>query len=308
MSYQLTQNPVPLWAVPERRPLQIDTDAIPEFLFLPNDFNSRIPNMYPFNDRSNSYSAGSSGIPHNLHLNVNTIERPYILKNVGRWSSVLLNQTDANDQFFSNIQDNSILDCYDLKGEWKSKLDDNLKPPNPSMFQRTKQNFIKNLAANPFYPLILRGSASAFLVIALSLCCSILVQTENAKKRSVRIPNTPYGPAATTIFGIVTCCISFVYMLISLWDETFGRPLGLRSTRIKLNFVTADLCLICLTSANLACAFDNIVSRKYICPGMFGSHICRLQKACTSFIFLALVVWFLSFLVSTFRMLDRASH
>lgn len=305
MSYPLKQNPVPLWALPEQRPVQIDTDAIPAFLLSGVDDG---PVGSPLSHGNNS----GSNLPGVHRSKSESAERPRFFRAVGRWSSVVLTQIEEPPPHLAGVQDVSILDKYDLQGEWQSKLDDTFqRPPEPKLWARMKEDFIKNLAANPFYPMLLRGSASAFLIIALALSCSVLVQTNNAKHHAQalgQVLTAPAGPAASTIFCIVVCSVSLVYMMVSLWDETFGRPLGLRPTQTKLHFVAADLCLICFTSSNLSLCFDSLTTKKYICPGAGGSHVCRLQKTCTAFVFLSLVVWFLTFLVSTFRMIDRASH
>lgn len=302
MSYPLKQNPVPLWAAPEQQSVTINPQTIPGFLI--HGAVEDIIDAQQLNTNNDEPHSGGNGN--------SDIQSSSFLKHIGRWNGKELSFLDIEQAATQNVQDPSILDSYNLRGEWESKLEDTFqRPALPNIWQRMKANFIKNLAANPFYPMILRGSASAFLIIALALSCAVLVKTNNARHQAQETMaplNVPAGPAASTIFSIVTCCISLVYMIVSLYDETFGRPLGLRPTQTKLHFVTIDLCLICFTAANLAVAFDSLVSKKYICPGLVFRQTCRLQRTCTAFIFLALVVWFLSFLVSVFRMLDRAAH
>lgn len=286
MGYALDQTPVPPWVLSSQHVLQIDKDRLPSFL-LSKDESKRAGNV--------------------------PSDRPVFLKQSGRWNSVMNHEVDLEAQNVRSTKegavDETMLDQYDLSAKWENRMDDTEREESGlAKFERLRNSFIKNLAGNPFFPIVLRGSASTFAIITLGLACEVFVQTKKVAPSLRDSGLSPHSPSSSTIFSIIISTIGLAYLLFSTWDETFGQPLGLRPSRSKIKFVAIDLILICLTAANLAVSFDAMISRPYICPAVQNPYVCRLHKAVVSFIFATLVMWFLTILVSTFRMIDRATH
>lgn len=205
--------------------------------------------------------------------------------------------------------DPALLDVYDLNTKWENRMD--FEPENAKglSLDALEESLIKNLAANPFFPLVFRGSAAMFSIITLGLSCEVFVQSKNYKDRwAYHADIAPNGPDSSTIYTIVIACLSIVYSWFMLWDETFGQPLGLRASHKKIKYVFLDLMLLCLQAANVAASFDALIDRKWLCPSGRTVRLCALHKAVISFILITLVVHSVSFLVSAFRMIHRAAH
>lgn len=286
MGYALYQTPVPPWAAPDQHVLQIDHNRLPSFL-LPENDSKKLGNL--------------------------ARDRLVFLKQSGRWNSLMNHEVDVEAQNVRSTKegaiDEAMLDQYDLNTEWENRMDDTERVQGGlAEFDRFRISFINNLAGNPFFPIVLRGSASTFAIVTLGLACAVFVQTKKVAPSLHGTGLIAHSPSSSTIFSIVISTIGIVYLLFSTWDETFGQPLGLRPSRSKIKFVAIDLTLICLTAANLAVSFDAMISRPYICPAIQNPYVCRLHKAVVSFIFATLAMWFLTILVSTFRMIDRATH
>ena len=276
MTYQLGQTPVPVWAEPNRRPIQLDLETLPNYFLTEEAFKNPA-----------GPGAGYAGGSH------------------GGWWNAVAKSSQRKEQI---DVDPALLTAYDLNSKWENRMDDEpLQTSGIIDIDKMRAKFIKSLGSSPFYPILLRGSASMFSVISLGLSAAVFVQTGHGNDEEGRLI-TGYSPTASTIFTVVMTTISFVYLLYSLWDETFGQPLGLRHASSKVKFVALDLALLCLNAASLALAFEVMISREYICPATQNPQICKLHKAVVAFVLVQLVTWFLTFLVSTFRMIDCASH
>lgn len=285
MPYSLSQNPVPVWAVSEHKHMVIRPEDLPAFM-LPTD----------------AELGGSRG------------ENPQFLKSSGRWNT-MKNYKQEIEEYIPSKQttervDPALLDVYDLNTKWENRME--YEPENANgifSLDVMEEKLIKNLATNPFFPLFFRGFAATFSIITLGLSCEVFVQSRNYKERwAFHADIAPRGPDSSTIYTIVISCLSIVYSWFMLWDETFGQPLGLRSSHKKIKYVFFDLVLLCLQSGNIAAAFDALIEREWLCPSGRSVRLCGLHKAVVAFILLTLVAHCMSFLVSAFRMIHRAAH
>lgn len=167
---------------------------------------------------------------------------------------------------------------------------------------------------NPLVPLLLRILILMFCVAALALACTIF---ENSKKKydDFEIPQQ-----ASTIMAIVVNCFAVVYVVYIAYDEYSGKPMGLRNPLGKMKLIMLDLFFIIFSSANLSLAFNSLADQEWVCHdvnsdvlkslGIFYppvSSLCRRQKALTSFLFLALCLWVLTFTISIIRVVDRVT-
>ncbi|PVH20106.1 hypothetical protein CXQ85_001886 [Candidozyma haemuli] len=151
---------------------------------------------------------------------------------------------------------------------------------------------------NPLVPLLLR-------ILILMFC----------KYDDFEIPQQ-----ASTIMAIVVNCFAVVYVVYIAYDEYSGKPMGLRNPSGKMKLIMLDLFFIIFSSANLSLAFNSLADQEWVCHdvnsdvlkslGIFYppvSSLCRRQKALTSFLFLALCLWVLTFTISIIRVVDRVT-
>lgn len=109
--------------------------------------------------------------------------------------------------------------------------------------------------------------------------------------------------------AIVVDVVALPYILYITWDEYTGKPLGLRSARVKIRLVLLDLFFIIFESANLALAFAALTDDNGSCqlgPANGENHIvCSRVKALCVILMIALVAWSMTFAVSIFRLVQR---
>lgn len=165
---------------------------------------------------------------------------------------------------------------------------------------------------NPLVPLLLRILIFVFSVSALALACTIFV---NSKKRYDGIL---VGQQPGTIMAIVVQCCAIVYVIYIAYDEYLGKPMGLRNPLDKMKLIMFDLLFIIFSSANLALSFNSITDDQWVCVVLRDplymnilhptvASLCRRQKALTSFLFLVLCLWVLTFTISIVRVVDRVT-
>lgn len=212
----------------------------------------------------------------------------------GRWNTFMHSQRRGNDGVST---DANLLQAYNLNEKWTNELEPAKSPEaayvaNLFDLEKKKRHIISYLRKNPYVPLILRGSAWSFSIISLGFACNVFVESPKI--------------GASTIMAIVISCISVPYLTYSIWDEFFGQPLGLRTSVSKMKLIMIDTVLLCLLGACLALNFDTMIHTAWVCHAPGG--LCTREKCLVSFLLLQLVLWFSTFMVSLFRMVDRAQH
>lgn len=122
-------------------------------------------------------------------------------------------------------------------------------------------------------------------------------------------------------FPIVTDPDFFVQL------EYFGRPLGLWRTSAKLAHTLLETLFICAWSAALSLCFDNYFTSVIPCSeegkewynelpppptipdvGIIGSKICRSQLALISLVFIGLVMYCMSLVISLYRIFEKVKY
>ena len=147
---------------------------------------------------------------------------------------------------------------------------------------------------HPLVPLFFRVTVLTTSTIALGLSSSIYYLTHNS----------PFTQTPSTIMAIVVDVVALPYIGYITWDEYTGKPLGLRPPKAKISLVLLDLFFIVFESANLALAFDALMDPTESCQqGNNGTSfaICSRLQTLSSFLFIALVAWILTFSVSILR-------
>lgn len=164
---------------------------------------------------------------------------------------------------------------------------------------------------NPLVPLFLRISILMFSACALAMAVSIYIYSRRTYDNS-KIEQQP-----STIFAIVVQSFAILYVVYITYDEYSGKPLGLRNPLGKMKLIMLDLLFIMCSCANMALAFGSLFDEKWVCEVDYDdasgvqyptvAFLCRRQRALTSFLFLVLFLWVLTFTISIVRVVDRVS-
>lgn len=218
-----------------------------------------------------------------------------------RWSDIKQQLEQRRDGGI----DSGLLEKYSLSEKWKDELntttgqDDGIQV---WFLNRKKIRRIgyKLLRSNPFVPFTLRGLALVFAICALGLACRIYVLTKPY----------PTGQQASTILTIVVETLTVFYLGYTIYDEFFGKPLGLRTAKSKMSFVLCDIVFTIFTSAILSLGFEVHGSDDWACGvGLeYNSTLCSRQRDLVAMEFVSLVMFLFTFLVSIYRMMETAAH
>lgn len=168
---------------------------------------------------------------------------------------------------------------------------------------------------NPLIPLFLRIIMILFSTIALALAISIFVFSRR------HYDGASLEQQPSTIMAVVVQCCAIAYLAYISYDEYAGKPLGLRDPWGKIRLIMLDMLFIIFSSANLSLAFNTEFDDEWVCRanpntgdlskvGVFYptvASICRRQRALAGFLFLVLVLWVVTFLVSLLRVVHRVS-
>lgn len=170
------------------------------------------------------------------------------------------------------------------------------------------------LLDNQYLPLSLRISVGVLSVVSLGLAVRIF---QNSSSRVAAIKSS-VDQQPSTIMAICVNAIAIVYIVFIAYDEFSGKPLGLRNPFGKLRLILLDLLFIIFCSANLALAFNTLFDKQWVCTNDVGStgnarqypkvsYICKKQRALSSFLFVMLFMWVVTFTVSIVRVVEKVS-
>lgn len=191
-------------------------------------------------------------------------------------------------------------------------------------YGRKKMKFLpsleKILFQNRYVPLFCRMFIVVLCVIALSLAARIYTNSNisyyaNDSSSSSTYKKYALGQQPSTIMAIVVNSIAVLFEVFVAVDEFKGEPLGLRDPLGKLRLILLDLLFIIFSSANLAIAFGSMFDDDWVClggaPSMNSSpkinYICRKQRTLSSFLFLILCTWVITFTISIVRVVSKVS-
>ncbi|KAL7665922.1 Regulator of phospholipase D SRF1 [[Candida] zeylanoides] len=250
-----------------------------------------------------------------------------------RLKNALLRSTSAEDEAHGVSHEKSqwFARLFTTSGrgsttQGSSKLNRELNEPSPRVRSKAgywmsdekradlKPTLKRIFMQNPLIPLLLRVLIIVFSVLSLALACSIF---HLSRREQSPVPQQP-----STIMAIVVQCFAITYLAYISYDEYHGKPLGLRDPVDKMKLILLDLLFIIFSSANLSLAFNTLYDPEWVCESFdynvlssiqsqtlypkIGS-ICRRQRALSSFLFLVLGFWVVTFTISTVRVVDKVS-
>lgn len=180
--------------------------------------------------------------------------------------------------------------------------------------QQWRPKLTRLLLDNQYLPLFLRIFIGMFSAIALGLAIRVY---QNSHTRVEQLGRN-IGQQPSTIMAICVNTIAIVYIIYIAQDEFTGKPLGLRNPLGKLRLILLDLLFIIFSSANLALAFNTLFDKRWVCRRGGGptardgedltiSYICRKQRALSSFLFVMVALWVVTFTISLVRVVEKVS-
>ncbi|GAA5868197.1 hypothetical protein JCM8547_003373 [Rhodosporidiobolus lusitaniae] len=183
----------------------------------------------------------------------------------------------------------------------------------------TKRSKFENfMLHNPFSPLFFRFINLILNGCTLGLAAHIRLQESNAGVIGVI--------GSSTLFAIVVTPFAIVHIFITLYIEYFGLPIGLWRVSTKMFYTLTDLLFICLYSAVLSLAFDDLFTSSLKCTnwtpysryneppaatgtadveGTLANSICSQQIAQVVFLFVSVVFYVAILCISLFRIFAK---
>ncbi|KZT05912.1 uncharacterized protein LAESUDRAFT_654670 [Laetiporus sulphureus 93-53] len=176
---------------------------------------------------------------------------------------------------------------------------------------------------NPYVPLLFRFTNIVFTTTALAIAIRIrLIEKKNGVMGAVGC-----SPTLVIIFASLT----LVHVMIAIYVEYFGRPVGLWHTSSKLAYTLIEVVFICAWSAALALSFDNFFTSLIPCasasdiswynqlprptvPGLTGNEgtpgdqICDDQLALICLVGVGLIMYCINLVISLFRIFERVKY
>ncbi|OBA26133.1 hypothetical protein HANVADRAFT_53383 [Hanseniaspora valbyensis NRRL Y-1626] len=283
---------------------KIDEDKIAT----PHNMNNINSSFYYRNsvDRTNSRST-VNGHPNYGNMEPRDLEKVYHREHNNRFGI----NTNNKNYHMSMLQKKENITEY-FKQQYGKKKTQFLPSIEKILFQ------------NRYVPLFCRLFIVVLCVIALSLSSRIYVNSKGSyygnsltgsTTSSTTLEKYTLGQQPSTIMAIVVNSIAILFELFVAIDEFKGEPLGLRNPLGKLRLILLDLLFIIFSSANLALAFGSMFDDDWVCikgvPSMKSSpkinYICRKQRTLSSFLFLILCSWVITFTISIVRVVNKAS-
>ncbi|KAH7911929.1 hypothetical protein BJ138DRAFT_1149446 [Hygrophoropsis aurantiaca] len=188
-----------------------------------------------------------------------------------------------------------------------------------------KQRFRAFILTNIYVPLLFRFINITFTTAALA----IAIRIRNLEMRYSIMGIVGSSPTLVIVFAPLT----LVHVMVAIYLEYFGRPLGLWRTSGKLAHTLLEVCFICAWSASLSLCFDNFFTSLIPCAssgstawynqlprpelslpnlgrdaGGVGDSICDNQLALICLVGVGLVMYCINLVISLFRIFEKVKY
>ncbi|KAI0936601.1 hypothetical protein AcV5_004696 [Taiwanofungus camphoratus] len=191
------------------------------------------------------------------------------------------------------------------------------------VWARRKKRCRSYMMYNPYVPLLFR-----FInVILTTAALAIAIRIRITERRNSIMGAVGSSPTLVIIFASLT----LVHVVVAIYLEYFGRPLGLWRTSAKLAYTLIEVVFICAWSAALALSFDNFFTSLIPCaspssiswydklprptiPGLTplegtaGDLICDDQLALICLVGVGLIMYCSNLVISLFRIFERVKY
>ncbi|KAF7969211.1 hypothetical protein HWV62_27909 [Athelia sp. TMB] len=184
-----------------------------------------------------------------------------------------------------------------------------------------KKRLRRFILTNPFVPLLFRFINITFTTSALAIAIRIrLVEMHHQLTGIV-------GSSPTLV--IIFAPLTLVHVLVAIYLEYFGRPLGLWHTSSKLTHTLLEVLFICAWSAALSLCFDNYFTSLVPCAskgsiswysniprpaspyenlGGIGEGICDDQLVLIVLVIIGLLMYCINLNISLFRIFEKVKY
>ncbi|TFK76990.1 hypothetical protein BDN72DRAFT_830164 [Pluteus cervinus] len=197
---------------------------------------------------------------------------------------------------------------------------DNHKDIGP--WRRWGRKVRKFILKNTYVPLLFRFLNITFTTAALAM--AIRIRLLEMKFHSMGAVGS--SPTVVIIFAPLT----LVHVMVAIYLEYFGRPLGLWRTSGKLTHTLSEVLFICAWSAALSLCFDNFFTSTVPCASFahmawynevprppsqfptfehsFGDQICDDQLSLICLVGVGLLVYCANLIISLFRIFEKIKY
>lgn len=210
------------------------------------------------------------------------------------------NSTSGRDEKLRDVERGSHASEHEGDRRYKNRarywIQENRKNWEPKI--------LDNILSNSYIPLVFRLITLILTIVTLGLGANLVkLYSQSGKER----PPSP-------IMTVIVQTVATVYILYTTYDEFTSQPLGLRNPTEKIRLILMDLLFIIFASANLGLAYQELFDSDGTCRSadVTGSRsiqgsICKRQRALTSFLFLILISWCTTLMISIFRVVHVVS-
>ncbi|KAI6044937.1 hypothetical protein EDC04DRAFT_178238 [Pisolithus marmoratus] len=190
---------------------------------------------------------------------------------------------------------------------------------------RSKKGIRAFILFNTYVPLLFRFINITFTTAALALAVHIRGLEMRYGVRGVL--------GSSPILVVIFAPLTLVHVMVAVYLEYFGRPLGLWRTSGKLAHTLLEVCFICAWSAALSLCFDNFFTSPIPCasaqsiawysqlprpafqiPGLgaeegsVGDTLCDSQLALIFFVGFGLTTYCINLVISLFRIFEKVKY
>ncbi|PIL31625.1 hypothetical protein GSI_06327 [Ganoderma sinense ZZ0214-1] len=191
-------------------------------------------------------------------------------------------------------------------------------------WQRRRKRLRAYMMYNVYVPLLFRLCNIVLTTAALAIAIRIRIIEQHAAVTGA------LGPSPTVV--IIFASFTLVHVMIAIYLEYFGRPLGLWHTSWKLAYTLFEVVFICAWSSALALCFDNFFTSLIPCAsasdiswysqlprpaaqngvngfeGGVGDTLCDDQVALICLVGVGLLMYCFNLFISLFRIFEKVKY
>ncbi|THU91732.1 hypothetical protein K435DRAFT_746085 [Dendrothele bispora CBS 962.96] len=193
---------------------------------------------------------------------------------------------------------------------------------NDSSWAKRKKRLRIFILNNTYVPLLFRLANIAFTTAALG----VAIRIRQRERQNNLMGAVGSSPTLIIIFAPLT----LVHVMVAIYLEYFGRPLGLWRTSAKLAHTLLEVLFICAWSAALSLCFDNFFTSLVPCAnvsatswyndlprppsnlptfeGSIGDEICDNQLILICLVGIGLLMYCTNLVISLFRIFEKVKY
>ncbi|KAF8591889.1 hypothetical protein K439DRAFT_1325302, partial [Ramaria rubella] len=192
---------------------------------------------------------------------------------------------------------------------------------NSRPWRRRKKNLRSFLLHNNYVPLVSRILNITFTTVALALAIRIRIIEQQSHVRG--------AVGSSPVLAIIFSPLALTHVMIAIYLEYFGRPLGLWRTSAKLAHTLTEVVFICTWSAEVALCIDNYFTSPLHCAPQsavkwyselppvtnpFGNNgdlekdahtLCAYQVDLIAVVMVTLLLYITNLVISLFRIFEK---